>query len=227
LKDKGLLVLNNKPTISNGQLLESGGVFKFDALRVSDGEQLFLRDGYGISVKTTSETQLPNMQLFTGGEDDFGFNWDVVNAGWGDVQINEWAFQDSSEVIEGVGYEFLVESLDWINCDVFYDIPDDEKTGACVVLPEIYTNLNTAVFVIFTDINSVTGLYGTPETMKFCDPYNSIPIGYDVTFITISAMGNDEYHFGMKNALITDNHEETIVPEVKTLEEILDILGMF
>jgi hypothetical protein len=83
------------------------------------------------------------------------------------------------------------------------------------------------VFTIFNDINSVTTLVGEADTMMFCDPYAAIPIGYDVTFICISAMGPDLYHFGMKNAVISDNHVDQIVPEERTLEEILDILGMF
>lgn len=227
IKDKGVLVMYNKPTISDGLLLESGGVFYFEASNPTTNEDYQLRDGYSILVRSIDPNPQSGMELFTGEERGIEYNWNTVDAEWGDVMISEWVFQDSNQVIDGFGYEFLVDSLTWINCDVFYDLPDDQKTSACVTLPEIYTNQNTIVFGIFTDINSVVGLYGDPQTKKFCDNYEAMPIGYDITFVSISVMGNDIYHFGMKSAVISDNHEEFIAPEVKTLEEILDLLGMF
>ncbi len=227
IKDKGLLVMYDKPTISDGRLLESGGVFYFEAYDASTGEQFELREGSSIEVMSVEENPIQGMQLFTGENADPTFNWEEVNDTWGAVQINEWSVLVDSMEVEGVGYEFVVDSMTWINCDVFNNIPDDEKTEVCVSLPEIYTNRNTAVFTIFNDINSVTTLVGEADTMMFCDPYAAIPIGYDVTFICISAMGPDLYHFGMKNAVISDNHVDQIVPEERTLEEILDILGMF
>lgn len=227
IKDKGLLVMYNKPTISDGILLESGGVFYFEARNPESNETFYLREGYSILVRSIDPNPQNGMELFTGEEMGAEYNWNTIeNDEWGDVMISEWGFQDST-IIEGFGYEFLVDSLTWINCDVFYDLPDDQKTSACVTLPEIYTNQNTVVFGIFTDINSVIGLYGNPDTEKFCDNYDAVPIGFNITFVSISVMGNDIYHFGMKSAVISENHEEFIVPEIKTLEEILDILGMF
>jgi len=73
----------------------------------------------------------------------------------------------------------------------------------------------------------VVALQGNPDLKQFCEPYSQMPIGYDVPFISISALGNDVYYFGMKNAVIEEDHYELIIPEQKTLQEILDILGMF
>lgn len=234
IKDKGVLVMYNKPTISDGLLLESGGVFYFDAYNKDDtNDAYFLRDGYAIQVRSTDNNPQTGMLLFTGEENGLEYNWNPIpsfnatDPEWVTADATEWVFQDSSEVLDGLGYEFFIDDLDWINCDIFYDLPDDEKTTACVSLPKIYTNENTVVFSIFTDIQSVLGLYGSAETEKFCENYGAMPIGFNVTFVSISAMGNDIYHFGMKSAVITENHEEFITPEVKTLDEILDILGMF
>lgn len=227
LKDKGLLVMYDKPTISNGQLLETGGVFHFEAWNEERTEQYFLRDNYFLAVSSSSDEQVNGMKLFYGEGNTGEFNWNEVTSNWAEVTIDEWVFQDSTQIVDGVGYSFLVDELTWINCDVFNDIPDNQKTSACVEMPETYTNTNTAVFAIFTDIESVLGLQGSPTTKKFCDSYNAMPIGYNVTFITISALGSDVYYFGMKNALIQENHEEFITPEEKTLQEILDILAMF
>ncbi len=231
IKDKGVLIMYNKPTISDGRLLESGGVFHFEAWNADGTERYYLAPGASIQVQSTSDNPIEGMQLFYGEElSDGEYNWDFIepeSPDWA-VPINEWIFGDSTNMfIDGFGYDFLIDSLTWINCDIFNDISDDLKTMACVELPEQYTNQNTVVFAVFTDINSVVALQGDPNLKMFCEPYSQMPIGYDVTFVSISALGNDEYYFGMKNAVLEENHQEIIFPESKTLQEILDILGMF
>ena len=230
--DKGLMIMYNKPTVSNGRLLESDGVFNISATQ--NGQNLLIRKGYDLRLRVPNEEPNNAMQLFYGGEENIenvdGFNWTPVNRDGSTantIGINEWAWQDSLDNWFDFGYEFFTDSLTWINIDVFKDIPEDQKTDVCVELPEIYTNTNTVTFMVFRDFDSVVSLYGDSESKLFCEPYGLTPIGFNVTFVVISSQGDDTYHFGIADATIVKDHLEYIVPEPKTIEEILDILGMF
>ena len=224
--DQGIIMLYHVPTISSGDLIESAGVFKLNAQKNGQTLQLDKR----INIQLPNENPVNDMQLFYGdrvGLDEF--NWDVLpetEIGWEQIILSEWNLPDSLGSF-GFGYEFLVDELTWINCDRFIDLSEDEKTSVCVSLPEEYTNTNTIAFVVFNDINSVLGLYGDPQKMLFCEPNNACPIGYGVTFVAISERSDGTYRFGIKETVLENNHEESIEPEEKTLQEILDILGMF
>jgi hypothetical protein len=229
--NKGLLVMYNVPTISNGQLLISDGVFNITARQ--GGEELLLAAGKKLRFQVPDETPNPEMIIFYGDNDgpNQDFNWTPATqdgtATWVRASISEWAFQDSTNQWFDFGYEFFIDQLTWINVDIFKDIPEGERTDVCVELPEIYTNTNTQVFMIFRDINGVLAMLGNAETMLFCEPYSLTPIGYDVTFVVISHQGDEIFHFGMADATIEANHHEFIVPAEKSLQEILDILAMF
>jgi len=230
LKDKGSIVLYNKPTVTGSEIIETGGVFYFSATDASGQNELSLVNGKSINVRTKADNPVDDMELFWGNEEGSRFYWDEADNdpnSWSNVMVSEWVLMDSNMVIEGLGYEFLSDRLEWINCDRFLDIPADQLTSVCVALPENYTNQNTIVFAIFKDINSVVGLFGDADIKMFCDTYEAMPIGYDLDFISITAFVDGTYHYASTSATITANHENSLVPEEKTLQEILDLLGQY
>jgi len=226
--DQSLIMLYHVPTISSGEMIESAGVFRLSAQQ--SGVELQLVEK--IKIQLPSENPVDDMRLFYGEESENDqFDWQVVSStgselGWEQVTINEWNIPDSLNGF-GFGYEFLVDSLTWINCDRFSNIPEDEQTSVCVSLPDEFTNKNTAVYIVFNDIKSVIGLYGDPQKMLFCDSYESCPVGYGVTFVVISSREDGTYRLGIKETVLEKDHEESIELEEKTIQEILDILGMF
>lgn len=227
IKDKGSIVLYNKPTVTESGIIETGGVYEFSATNAA-GEELQLVNGVEIRVQTPDANPVDDMEQFLWSTDPLSwFELDGNPNTWDNVQVNEWIWQDSSDVIEGLGYDFLADRLDWINCDRFISLGDDQITSTCIELPELYTNENTIVFAIFSDINSVVGLYGNADLEMFCDSYEAMPIGYDVDFVSISAFSDGTYHYASKNTTIEVNHQDSLDPEEKTLEEILDLLGQY
>lgn len=220
------LILNNVPTVSDGRLIASAGVFDFRAFQ--NDNELNLKDGKKIRVQLPTQDPKEKMELFYGSEgSSTGFNWeeaDMDSTIWNNVNLREWEFQDSIQEWFDYGYEFECDQLKWINVDIFVEVPEDQKTSVCVELPEIYNNKNTVVFMVFNDIRSFVNLPGNGDTMKFCEPYGLSPIGYNVTFVTISSLGDDEFHLGVASTTITKDHNQFIVPEAKTISEILAFL---
>ncbi len=219
LDTKGEILIAGIHTISEGKLLESRIEIK---LQIKHGDtNLKLASGKQISLHVKDPDPRDRMELFYGNADNS--EWLQVDGdplAWDNVTNGEWFFTDSQQVITGFGYECFSDSLDWINIDVFFEIPADQRTDVCVELPAEFTNKNTAVFMVFDDYKSVTIFPGNADQMAFCESYGSTPIGFNVTFIVISEMGEDCYLFATKSTAITSHHIESLVPVKTPYEEI-------
>ncbi|MDQ3015951.1 MAG: hypothetical protein M3R25_04410, partial [Bacteroidota bacterium] len=130
----------------------------------------------------------------------------------------------SQQIITGFGYECFSDSTDWINVDVFFEIPEDQRTDVCVELPEEYTNTNTQVFMVFNDYKSIVMLEGNADLELFCEHYGSTPKGFNVTFVVISELGEDTYLFDAKTTTVGQNHVETLKPVMTPFIEIKNYL---
>lgn len=220
---KGEILIAGLPTISEGKLLESRIEIN---LQIKDGDEVVkLAHGKQIAIKVNDPDPRERMELFYGNNDNS--EWlqaDNDPNAWDNVANGEWIFQDSQSVISGFGYECFSDSTDWINVDVFLEVPQELRTDVCIELPQEFTNKNTAVFMVFDDYNSVVYLHGNADAMKFCEPYGSAPIGFNVTFVVISEMGDDLYLFTKKSTVITPHHTETLVPAKTPYDEIKNYL---
>ncbi|WP_284283352.1 hypothetical protein [Portibacter lacus] len=215
------------PTISNKQLLRTDGVFRFEARQ--EGKELSFKGGRGVRVRLPDDNPEEGMQLFRGEGSGDDFNWSPISDATGspnntDIILNEWFLNIDStgqDFLQGFGYEFTCELFTWINVDIFVDIPEDERTTVCVELPEMFTNKNTTIFMLFKESKSILGLNGDAEKMQWCEPYGATPKGFEVTFIVISHQGDDKYYFALKDATIVEDHLEYIEPEETTIDEIV------
>lgn len=221
---KGEILVAGIPTISEGKLLESRIELN---LQIKDGNShVRLAHGKQIGIKVSDIDPRDRMELFYGNEDNS--EWievDDDNAVWDNVFNGDWFFQDSSGIITGFGYECFSDSTDWINVDVFFEVPDHQRTDVCVELPAEFTNTNTAVFMVFDDYKSVLAMRGDAELMKFCEPYGATPLGFRVTFVVVSELGEDNYLFTKKSTVITPNHHEILTPMKTPYDEIQNFIN--
>lgn len=219
LDTKGEILVEGIPTLSEGKMLESRIELNLEIFQGSN--KVRLAKHKQINIKVNDPDPRERMELFYGNDD----NTEWIQAdndpnAWDNVENADWFIQDSFGIITGFGYECFSDSTDWINVDVFYDIPQELRTEVCIELPEEFTNKNTAVFMVFDDYNSVVQLHGNADLMQFCEPYGSSPIGYRVTFVVISEMGEDLYLFAKKSTTITAHHSEELSPVNTPYEEI-------
>ncbi len=242
LLTRGEILLYGIPTNNREKLLTSAGEFFISAAQ--NGTSLKLREGMPVRILTdvtSGTTPDARMELFYGVREydntlqDSIYTWDEADDNpntWDNVDVTEWvALADSQQIITGFGYECFSDSLKWINFDVFNNIPENQRTDVCVTLPEEYGNVNTVVFLVFNDQNSVIALPGNPGTMQFCNYYTQfiqlgVPIGASVTFVVISEQGEDNYFFALIETTIEEDHQEIILPHSATLEEIKDAIMM-
>lgn len=225
---KGEILLYGNHTITPQQTLESAGEIYIN-IKTNTDVKVRLADGKSFKLqmqKQGSGSLEDRMELFYGNGNGPLFAWTSADGDpnkWNTANGEEWALRDSLQGW-GFGYECFPDSLTWINIDKFVDVPEDEKTEVCVKLPEAYTNNNTAVFMVFKDMNSVVSLTGDPDTEQWCEPYGKVPVGFEVTFVAISKQGEDVYHFGTSMNTIDFNHLEEFTLEEALLEDIKEFI---
>jgi hypothetical protein len=201
IKDKGDMVLMNKPTSSNGQLLVSGGEI-FISLN-QNGQQLQLAPNAKVYLRYADAVPNPQMKLFYGDETNpQQFNWvpgfDSIRAG------NQF-------------YDIVSSKLRWINCDYFYDTTGTVRSTVSAYLPFNYTNANTETFLVFKNIRSVLGMYGDVAEKRFIS--TKVPNNLAATVVAISKQGND-YFLGKEQITtgvnVTAGNQKVSLTPVKT-----------
>lgn len=179
IKKKGDMVLMNKPTTSNGQMLVSAGEI-FISLKKS-GQEVNLAPGAKIQIRYSDLPINPSMKLFFGEELLNGqFNW----------QPNP----DTLSNFVGYGqqvYEITTNHLRWINLDYFYDTVGVSRSAVSLKLPFNYTNANSTAFLVFKDIRSVVRMNANVTEKRFIS--GKVPNGKAAWVVVISKQGNDYF----------------------------------
>lgn len=219
--NKGELVIHNLSTMSGDQILSSEGALFFSFTQ--NGAELTIKPGSLITVRITDTEAEPNTQLYDGFE--MNNDWDVSDE---TMSLASWSFfWDGKDWIDS-GYELYVSQSGWYSVAQVLDPLMSETEQICANLPvELYDGTNTDVFLIVDDYDSVIPMEMNSE-MLFCATFANMPDESEVTIVSISSLGELNYHFGMRHATISiDAEDVTIVPASQTKEQILDLLGMF
>jgi hypothetical protein len=219
LRTKGELVTNDKPTVSKGELLTSGGVVFINVKQ--NGVGVTLVSNKTVSIKYKMRPVETGMKFFDGGRPDrFKFDWSLVS----NREIGNWRDSSSQDVS---GYQIFTDRFGWINCDKF-NTETNLTDKITVALPDSFSNRNTGVFIVFKDILSVVKLAGDPQTRKFTIPknYKGLPVGRQVTVVVYGTV-KDKTYFATQDLTIAATNALTINPLPLSLEEIKKkILGL-
>ena len=215
LRKKGDFIKFASPTTYLTSLLEAGDYLNIKLSKA--GQDIKLATNNPIKIRVKDIVTSSNMKFFGG--TFIKFNQDTIFS-WlpsFDGKVEIWASSTSTPL----GYEFTTNKLGWIGCSFFSD-SIQPKTRLNVVLPSNYTNKNTAVFVVFKNKKTVVNLLNDAVTKTFFT-YN-IPVGIDATLISLTKI-NSNYYLGSKDIKVTNGDVLNILPEKKTLEQIIAYLN--
>ncbi len=217
IKKKGDMIRADKPTSSYNRLLVSGGEMFVKLSK--NGQELKLAQGKTITLKYNDSPILPGMKVFYGDESNAEqFTWNPSDS------INQ------PQVISGNNfYELTSRQLRWINCDYFYDTTGINRVQVGPSLAPQYTNANTSVYLVFSNMRSVLGVYGNAVTRKFIS--GKVPVGQPAKLVVLSKQGND-YYMGTES-LVTGPQASSpagqqfipVNPVKTTLADIKTFLG--
>ncbi len=216
LKKRGDFVKYATPTTNILSLLEAGTYC--DIKLTKNGQDVTVNPSSQVQIKIKDSTANSYMQFFTGNaikyNNDSIFSWAPSQYG----QVSIWKDNTSNKVL---GYQFNTSNIRWFGA-AYYTDSSMALTRVNVTLPPNYTNKNTAVFAVFKAKKTITNFFSDASTKSFFTL--NIPVNADATLVTVTKI-NDDYYLGNKAINITNANPINILPEKKTLPQILAFLA--
>ena len=216
LKD---IILQNKPTVSNGRLLTTDGQIYIKASK--NGEELFLASSWNFNIKMggISGRFNPEMLIFLGEDTNDGFNWlaDTTNCGMWDGQLfceNIGNGGDTTIVNNEVNfYSMFPSSLGWINIDRFAEYTN--TTTIKITSEESLENVR--IFLFFPEINSVMSYHESSKLL--------LPVGYKAKVIAFAFNESDEVYSFFEDIIIKEDLSVNISLSKSTKDKLEEELG--
>lgn len=220
-------IFSNKPTVSDGRQLVSGGVIYMNA--TSNRQPVYIGCPEGINVTFPSSSTEEGMQLFYAQEKNGQVNWELDSNGvfvenWGEFAESEEACFECDWEADYVGemsnYVFQANSFGWINVDKFYK---DKRPKAPLMVKlkhQLKSDAGVAMYAVFHSMNSVMGLYGRSGNIYHT---NELPIGESVTLVVIAANENEVYA-ATKDVIVGKTNLFEMTLEEKTEDELKTLL---
>ena len=219
LKKKSDFMKFALPTTSSVALLEASNYINIKLSQ--DGQEVFLNPNSQVKIRIRDTAINNDMKFFTGSSIKYNadsvFSWSFApNIG----KVGFWKDNAGSSSSKILGYEFTTNKLRWIGAAYFTDSLQP-KTRVNVTLPLNYTNKNTAVFAVFKSKKTVIGLLNDAATKTFFAL--NIPVNTELALVSLTKINND-YYLGSKVTKITNPDLITIMPEKKTLAQIIEFI---
>jgi hypothetical protein len=208
LQKKGDMIRFNKPTISNGYVITSAGMF-FIKLK-KDGGIVKLASHSKLNVLYRDTQNIPVIKLFYGTDASQGvLNWYPNND------------PDNNIIPSNEGYEINTNRLDWINAGYVIDSSPSQNISININLAKHFTNANTIAWLVFKNYRSVISLKGDAVNKKFsCDGVSS---DKEATIIVISKQV-DDYYIGSKDITTSTTGSTPLSIQVTPVKKSLDAL---
>jgi hypothetical protein len=217
IQKKGDFIRYGVPSMNNRSPLESGSAF-FIRFLSSANNVLTVNTGKRIYIKYTDELAKQGMSLFYSSIIPSAtslFNWLPSNDG---SVVSTWS--NTGTVPVQKGFVISTTRTGWLSAE--RALEQTPVTDVNVVMPDLFSNANTAVFMVFKSIRSVVQLGGN-NSMRSFSCLNT-PLYQDVKFVTISKVA-DSYYLGIKEEKISANHSTFVRPELSSLEKINQFLN--
>jgi hypothetical protein len=209
------MILNQKPTVSQGRLLTTGGELFIKATK--GGKDLYLSFANSANIEIPAKNPVQGMSLFYGNASSSGFI--------------DWYLEKERRQIQGVPqsgvitndsigrnkekqYVIFPTQIGWINCDKFSNFTGTKTklkfASAYPDLKEIRT------FLFFPDLKSVMQVYeGTS---------GEIPVGQLVKVISIAVTKDEQIFSFLKDVVVVENQVINIELQLTTQKELNDYL---
>lgn len=181
--DRGGMIMHQKPTISNNQLLVSGGEVYIKATQ--DEAELTYNGAYIAFPNTNAVVDEMQLFVFTDG------TWATLDP------------DSSLTPVPGAPPEYIGKlpgNFNWINCDYFYNNPNP-PVPIHVNLSGVSPGDSTLLYIVFTDFLSVAGAY--PVNGSTNDyVWSNCPTGVNIKLVGIS-WNNGSFKAAVSNTINT------------------------
>lgn len=215
LQKKGDFIRYGVPTSTgaNRYPLESGGALLIKL--TSGGQPLTVASSRKIIIRYRDAEPKQGMSVFYGNTsavtNSLLFDWTLATD---NSFVKIWDSTNINPVSKGYAVETY--RTGWVNVD--RSIPSTQpRIEVKAILPDLFSNANTALYMVFRNYRSVVQLSGNPTLRHFSFP--NIPANEPVIFVSISKVGSS-YYLGVKEEKTVANMVSFIKPTLSSLDAI-------
>lgn len=206
------IILNQKPTVSQGRLLTTGGELFIKAKK--DGKDLSLNYYNSTYIELISKNVVNGMSLFYGTTKTDGVvEWIIEKIDQRREPSGVVAL-DSPKIGQPKQYYFFPSQIGWINIDKFSSFQGiKSKIKFASAYPELK---EIKTFLFFPDLKSIMQVYG--------DTSGEIPVGQLVKIISVAITKDEQVFSFIKDINIIENQIVNIELRPTTQKEFNDYL---
>jgi hypothetical protein len=210
---KADMIFSKAPTVSNGQLLVSGGELFLQAFQ--NGSPLSLSSSNSVQAQVPTNSNPGPMQEFYSNApfENEWLNWELADSSFTDSLYTDY---DSADFVQY--YYFYLDQLNWINCDYFY-ASAGPFTDIEVNTGTQFDGTNCTVYISFDGMNSAASLSDHGLAHLFNYGYPSVPQGMAVHIIAIGSL-NGQYYSSITPATLGANFSTNVTLTPTTLAQI-------
>jgi hypothetical protein len=217
----GDLIFNNAATVSNGQILSSGGSFELEVQQ--NGQDLRLATNAQIGVQVPTDSVDPNMQLFTARGRDTANQvaWQPQNVAVADtVRDTTGTWGGGLDTL----YSFNLNSLfRFINCDYFWNDPRP-LTEVKIQVDSAMSYSDTRVLVYLPSVNAMVAVTTFASPYFLINAGYRLPVGINAFFIAIHVDNLGLYHYAIQQNTVSQNHLEVMNFQTITQSQLTTLL---
>ncbi|MBK8089710.1 MAG: hypothetical protein IPK31_18280 [Chitinophagaceae bacterium] len=218
LQKKGDFIRYGVPTSTNKYPLESGGALHIRL--TSNSQPITVASSRKIIIRYRDAEPKQGMSIFYGNTpvvtNSLLFDWTLATD---NSFVKVW---DSTNTYPAAkGYAVETYRTGWVNVD--RSIPSSQpRVEIKAVLPDLFSNANSAVYIVFKNYRSVVQLSGNPTLRHFSFP--NIPVNEPVIFVSVSKVGSS-YYLGVKEEKTAANMVSFVKPTLSSLAAINALLN--
>ena len=213
------MMKNNIQTLSNGQLLVTGGSFNLAATDANNAQ---------LNVNPWSvNAQLPIQTDISGFENEMSLFVGEINTTDGIEQVNWTQARDNNEFWLSQGFmNFYGIDLGLSNCDVLYDMAGEEGTQFSVYIEDSIIPSNYMIWMFINDFPSVIAITSPTDDGLGVKTYDGIiPVGLNATLLAIGVDDDNYLRFGTLEIVVQGEDEFTIDVEYGTTENLAKLIN--
>jgi hypothetical protein len=230
LKEKGDIILQNLPSVtSDGKQLTTGGIVIIKAKK--GGQELSLAKGKSYKVRFYSKEEPDRtLSLYEGvNTGRFKFDWAQIRPSLGSGATPTLSTLTPTFADSAKGYDIVLDRFKPISLGKNIETGATSVTNFKVKISDsTFTNVNTYVYVVLKDYNSVVNMEGNTKTklFEFANGFKGLPNNQRVIVVTIS-MIKEKYYLGTQEATTasTPNTPILVNPRQTTKEQVINYIN--
>jgi hypothetical protein len=215
------MMKNNIQTLSNGQLLVTGGSFNLGATDINN---------MPLNVNPWSvSAQLPIQTDISGFESGMSLFVGEINTTDGMEQVNWIQAERNNEFWLNDGFmNFYGIDFGLSNCDVLYNMAGEDGTQFSVYVEDSVVPTNYMIWMFISDFPSVINITSPTEDGFGVKTYDgSIPVGLNATLLAIGVDDDNYLRFGTLEINVQGDDNFTIDVDYGTTEDLNTLINLF